>query len=602
MEKEDQRNFLLAIVLMFGLLMAWQFFYLEPQQRAQQEAAKQAAAERALETPAQAQARTLRSHDVVVAEGTTANERVKIAAPSIEGSISLRGARIDDVRLHDYYNTIEDKVSERDQGRVVLMSPEGSERSFYSVFNWRGADGLPADNALWTQTSTGDLSPASPLNLRWQSDTVTINRRIEVDEDFMFTITDKVTNESASTIDIQPIAYMIQNALPEHLKPPPQAHAGAIGMYGTDRRNQTRKYKDLDKGKTVDEQAEMGWIGLTTKYWMAAAIPEQGEPVTMSARADKANGRTSFRAGYVASPYTIQPGETLEKSARLFAGAKRVDVLERYQKEANVPDLTNAVDWSWLWFFTKPFFWLLKFFEGHLGSFGLAILALTVLVKIVFFPLNWKMYKSMSRMRKLQPQMKDIQERFKADRQRQQQEMMALYQREKVNPLAGCLPMIPTLFVFYALFQTLSATLEMRHTPFYGWIQDMSAPDPTTVWNLFNLLPFDPASVPLIGGIIGGTGFLAIGVWPFLYMITMFATQGMSAPPTDPTQKLVMRLLPIIFVFLFAGFAAGLVIYWTWSNVLTIIQQYIIMRQQGVETEFDKFMNKYVFKKNTASE
>ncbi len=602
MEQQDQRNFLLAIVLMFGLLMGWQFFFIEPQQRAAREARERAAEEQATQSPQQRVQANLRPHEEVVAEETSANTRVALDTPSIDGSISLRGARIDDVRLKNYYETVEAKEAGDPSGEVVLMSPDGSERAFYAVVNWRGASGLPADNALWTQTSTGPLSPTNPLDIRWQSETVTIDRRIEIDQDYMFTVTDTLTNQSGASIDVQPIAYMMQNSLEELLKPPPQAHAGAIGMYGPDRKNQTRKYKDLDKGKTVLEEAEMGWIGLTTKYWMAAAIPEQGEPVTMRASADKANGRTTFRAGFSATPYTVAPGDSLTKTTRIFAGAKRVDVLDRYQKEEGVPDFTNAVDWSWLWFITKPFFWLLKTFEGWFGAFGWAIMALTVCVKVVFFPMQWKMYEAMSKMRKLAPEMKAIQERFKADKARQQQEIMALYKKEKANPLSGCLPMIPQMFVFYALFQTLSATIEMRHTPFVGWIKDMSAPDPTSIWNLFGLLPFDPAAVPLVGGLIGGVGLLAVGLWPIIYGITMFALQGMSTPPTDPMQKAIMRFLPLIFLFIFAGFAAGLVIYWCWSNIITMIQQYYIMRKNGVETEFDKFLKKYVFKPKAPAE
>ncbi len=612
MEQQDQRNFLLAIVLMFGLLLGWQFFFIEPQQRAARQAQERAASEQTTQTPQPNVSATLRPHDDVVSEEATSGTRVELDTPSMDGSISLRGGRIDDVRLKNYYETVEAKEAGDPSGEVILMSPDGSERAFYAVVNWRSpasamAGKLPADNALWTQTGEGMLTPSTPLDLRWSSDAITIDRRIEIDQDYMFTVTDTLTNNSGEAVDVQPVAYMMQNSLPELLSPPPQAHAGVIGMYGPDRKNQTQKYKELAKAptnpkKAVSEEANEGWIGLTTKYWMAAAIPEQGEPVSMSATALNANGRTTFRAGYAASPYAVAPGESLTKSTRIFAGAKRVEVLERYQKEEGVPDFTNAVDWSWLWFITKPFFWTMKFFEGHLGNFGLAILALTVCVKLVFFPMQWKMYEAMSKMRKLAPEMKAIQERFKADKQRQQQEIMALYKKEKANPLSGCLPMIPQMFVFYALFQTLSATIEMRHTPFYGWIKDMSAPDPTSIWNLFGLLPFDPAAVPLIGWLIGGTGLLAIGLWPIIYGITMFALQGMSTPPTDPMQKAIMRFLPLVFLFIFAGFAAGLVIYWCWSNIITMIQQYYIMRKNGVETEFDKFIKKHVFKTKAPAE
>ena len=262
----------------------------------------------------------------------------------------------------------------------------------------------------------------------------------------------------------------------------------ALGQaQGCAEKNQQINYHDLSQGKAVSKIVTGGWNALTTKYWMAAVVPEQNEPVTMIANTISQNGQTVFRAGYALTDYVIQPGQSITKTSRIFAGAKRVDVLERYEKEDKIPSFTDAVDWSWLFFITKPFFWLLKIFQSWFGSFGLAILALTVVVKTVFFPLQFGMYKSMSKMRLLQPEMKSIQDRFAADPQRMRQEQAKLWQREKINPLAGCLPIIPTMFVFYALFHTLAVTIEMRHTPFFGWIRDMSAPDPTTVFNLFGL-------------------------------------------------------------------------------------------------------------------
>jgi len=287
----------------------------------------------------------------------------------------------------------------------------------------------------------------------------------------------------------------------------------------------------------------------------------------------------------------IEPGKSVTKTARIFAGAKRASVLERYENVDKIPAFTDAIDWSWMFFITKPFFWLLKLLDSWLGAFGLAILALTVVVKTVFFPLQYNMYKSMSKMRLIQPQMKDIQERFAADPQRMRQEQAKLFQREKVNPVAGCLPLIPTIFVFWSLFHVLNVTIEMRHTPFIGWIRDMSAPDPTTIFNLFGLIQWDPRTIPLIGPMLG------IGFWPIMYGLTMVGLQSLSAPPTDPMQRAIMRWIPLIFLFLFAGFASGLVIYYVWSNIISIIQQYIIMRRTGVETEFDKFIAKRLGKK-----
>lgn len=594
MEKNDQRNLLLAFLLMFLVFAVYSAFILEPQQRARQQAQQRAQVEQATQTPVST-VQAIRPVGQVVAQDEAEGLRVTLDAPAVDGSISLRGARIDDVSLKGFYETVAAKRAQDRNAEVQLMAPAGSDRAFYAVVNWIGATGLPTEDTVWTREGSGDFTQDAPLRLSYQGEGVQIAREIRIDADYMFTVVDTVTNTSGAAINVQPVAAMRQLALQEHLKPSPQAHAGVIGVYG-DQKNQMRKYSDLSKGKGVLEEANSGWIGLTTKYWMAAAVPEQGEPITMRASVDKANGQTVFQAGYTTSAYAIAPGQSITKTTRIFAGAKRVAVLDNYQKELAIPSFTDAVDWSWLWFITKPFFWMLQTFQGWFGSFAIAILALTVVVKTAFFPLQYRMFQSMSKMRKLMPQMEEIKKRFAADRQRQQQEVMKLYQQEKVNPLAGCLPLIPQMFVFYALFHTLYVTIEMRHTPFFNsWIQDMSAPDPTSIFNLFGLLPWNPAVVPVIGA------FLMIGVWPLLYGLTMFLLQLLSPPPPDPMQRMIMRWLPVVFLLFFATMPAGLVIYWVWSNVITLVQQYIIMRQTGVETEFDKFFKKLLGKKAEAS-
>lgn len=595
MEKSDQRNLLLAFLLMFVVFALYSALVLEPQQqRARQQ---RALAQQQTQTqvvpgalPGVPAVTAIRPYNEVVAADTAAGVRVALDAPAVDGSISLKGSRIDDVALKGFYETLAAKRAQDRSAEVQLMAPEGSDRAFYAVVNWIGATGLPTEETLWTREGDGPLTNTTPLRLSYVGDGVRIDRQIAIDANYMFTVTDTVANTGAAAINVQPVAALRQLSLVEHMKPSPQAHAGVIGVYGS-QKNQMKKYSDLSKGQGVLEEVNEGWIGLTTKYWMAAAVPEQGEPVTMRASVDKANGRTVFQAGYTTSPYTIAPGQNVTKVTRIFAGAKRVSVLEGYEKVDRVPGFSDAVDWSWLWFITKPFFFMLQLFQNWFGSFAIAILALTVVVKTAFFPLQYKMYQSMSKMRKLMPEMESIKQRFGADKQRQQQEMMKLYQQEKVNPLAGCLPLIPQMFVFYALYHTLYVTIEMRHTPFVGWIQDMSAPDPTTIFNLFGLLPFNPGAIPVIGA------FLMIGVWPLLYGATMFALQAMSPPPPDPTQRMIMMWLPVVFLIFFATVPAGLVIYWVWSNVITFVQQYIIMRQNGVETEIDKLLGKLMGKK-----
>jgi YidC/Oxa1 family membrane protein insertase len=598
MEPADQRNMLLALVLCFGLFALYNIFVLEPQQRAQREARARAQTETVTTAPSPTQ--TLLPREEVIAKEIAAGTRVVIDAPSIQGSVSVNGARIDDVSLKGFYETIEDKKAKRESGRVHLLSPPGTERAFYAAVAWKTPQFSTAD-AVWTLTSAGPLTPENPLRLTYSGPSANIDRTVAVDADYMFTITDTLTNTGAQPITLTPAVEIRQRSLPELLKPAPNAHAGVVGTYG-ERKNQTVWYADLDKGKGVAEEVNAGWIALTTKYWMAAAVPPQGESVQMKAGVTKGNGETIFNAGYETTPYTIQPGQSLTKTAKVFAGAKRVAVLDRYEHEQMIPAFTDAVDWSWLFFITKPFFWMLQMFQGWFGSFGLAILALTVVVKTVFFPLQFNMYKSMSKMRKLQPEMKSLQERFAADPQRMRTEQAELFKREKVNPLAGCLPLIPQMFVFWALYHTLIVTIEMRHAPFPGvswfpntWIQDMSAPDPTTIFNLFGLLPFNPGAIPFIGG------FLMVGVWPILYSASMFANQSMATPPTDAMQRAIMRWIPLIFLFVFAGLSSGLVIYWTWSGLISVVQQYIIMRRTGVETEFDKLFKKYFGKKAEAA-
>ena len=585
MEKDDQRNLILALVLCFGLFMLYNMFVLEPQQKQAEQQAKLAQQNQVEQTTSPTP--TIRPRDEIVQAELSTNQRVVINAPAIDGSISLKGARIDDVSLKNFYETIQDKEAQRAAGEIKLLSPEGTDRAFYATVAWTTPSST-TDDIVWTQTSTGSLTPENPLKLNCTIDIVKIDRTIAIDTDYMFTITDVLTNTGTAPVTLTQQAQLRQRALQEHTTTPvseQQAHRGVLGVYGAEK-NQQVNYHDLNQGKAVNKHVTGGWNSLTTKYWMAATIPEQAEEVTMDGFTLKQNGETTFTAGYSLTPYVIEPGQSITKTSRIFAGAKRVNVLERYENEDKIPAFTDAVDWSWLFFITKPFFWLLKILQSWFGSFGLAILALTVVVKTVFFPLQFGMYKSMSKMRLLQPEMKSIQERFAADPQRMRQEQAKLWQREKINPLAGCLPIIPTMFVFYALFHTLAVTIEMRHTPFFGWIRDMSAPDPTTIFNLFGLIPWNPSAVPLIGD------YLHIGVWPLLYGATMVLLQGLSTPPADKMQRAIMRWIPLIFLVLFAGFAAGLVIYYVWSNLISVVQQYIIMRRTGVETEFDKFIAK----------
>jgi YidC/Oxa1 family membrane protein insertase len=417
---------------------------------------------------------------------------------------------------------------------------------------------------------------------------LTFTRKLEVDDRFMFTVTDTVTNGSGQPVTLAPYGSIQRQGLPPTVVGSSIVHEGAVGALGQD--NPTLKlvkYKKWAKdGGTGEIPSKSGWVGITDKYWLAALVPAQGEPFEGQFRVTHVSGLDIFDANFVGQARTIAPGQQSTEVTRLFGGAKVVPVLQDYETKYGIPRFSSAVDWGHLWFLTRPIFRFLEFIYHYVGSFGVAILLLTVCVRAVFFPIAHKQYESMAKMRRVQPMVEELRKKFKDDPAKQQQEMMALYQREKVNPLAGCLPILLQIPVFFSLYKVLTVTIEMRHAPFLGWIRDLSARDPTTVWNLFGLIPWNPAHAPLVGGLLDTS--LHIGVLPLIYGLTMWLQTSMSPPAPDPAQQKVMQLMPVIFTFIMAPFAVGLLIYWSWSNVITIIQQYILMRHFKVDTPIDQ--------------
>jgi YidC/Oxa1 family membrane protein insertase len=347
-------------------------------------------------------------------------------------------------------------------------------------------------------------------------------------------------------------------------------HEGLLGVLG-DEGLQEVTYKDALEKKNITFKSTSGWLGFTDKYWAATLIPNQTADYEAHFTANSANNRDFFQTDYLLNPVTIAPGQTQSIASMVFAGAKQVNVIDSYETKYNIRLFERMIDWGWFYWFTKPLFHMLDFFYRLVGNFGISILIVTVLVKLLFFPLANKSYESMSKMKKLQPEMKRLQERYKDDKMKQQQELMALYKKEKINPMSGCLPILIQIPVFFALYKVLYVTLEMRHAPFFGWIQDLSAPDPTTIFNLFGLIPWDPPH------------FLMLGVWPIIMGITMFFQMKLNPAPPDPVQAQIFTWMPVLFTFLLASFPAGLVIYWSWNNTLSMLQQYVIMRRQGVE-------------------
>ncbi|WP_371392519.1 membrane protein insertase YidC [Glycocaulis abyssi] len=582
----EPRNILLIVAIVLAIFIPYQLFIVEPmmaEQRAAQEAAVEAETGEAApgdetpgafggeETPAALGGFTSRE------DALARSERITVRTPALEGSIALNGARFDDLRLLRY------DLAVGSEEPVTLLSPQGSRGAHYAVDGWTGAagapSGLPGPSTRWQVVGNTTLTPTSPVTLEHAAGDLTFRRVISVDEDYLFTVTDTVTNNGAQSVSLSRFGLVRQEGIPDNITNFFILHEGPIGVVGASLMD--RKYNGLERDGSMERTGAGGWMGITSKYWLTAVAPSDDGEIRARFEARPSGGQTIFESSYVRTADTIAPGSSITSVSHVYAGSKSVPILQRYQDEQGIPRLDMAVDWGNFWFFTRPFFWLLHTFYQWTGNFGVAILLLTVLIKIPLFPLNNRAFASMAKMRAVGPKMTEIRERFAADKQRQSQEMMELYKREKINPLAGCLPILPQIPIFFALYKTVFVSLEARHAPFFGWIQDLSAPDPTAVWNLFGLLPYSVEGWWLLGD-------YTLGVWPILMGLTMWAQQSLNPPPPDPMQRRIFALLPIVFTFILSPFAAALVIYWTWNNFLTILQQYVIMRRHGTYTEVDK--------------
>jgi YidC/Oxa1 family membrane protein insertase len=591
MDKENSRNTIIFVVSMVAIFALYQVFVLGPRER-QRTADMRAQAAQA-QLAAKAGVAPGSPTYVARAQALAGSPRVAINTPALEGSIALKGGRIDDLFLKDYRETIA-----KTSPPVELFRPEGAKDAYFTDFGWIGPAPTPGPITLWRQTAGSALAPGAPVTLSWDNGQgLTFTRTISVDKLYMFTVTDTVTNHGAGLVNLAPYASVERQGQPE-LSKSLYIFEGAVGALsdGPDSHKYTTKsqtYKGWKKKGDQTFDSTGGWLGLTDKYWLAALVPSQTATIKAQYRVDTVNGVDVFYAHYLAPSVALAPGATVQSSTRVFAGAKKVSVLQAYQKALGIPRFDDAVDWGILWFLTQPIFWLLIKLYDLTGNFGLALLALTVIVKAATFPLANKSYASASKMKLLAPEIDKIKKLYKDDAAKQQQETMALYQREKINPVAGCLPALIPLPIFFALYKVLFVTIEMRQAPFFGFIKDLSDRDPTSVWTLFGLIPWHPDTAPLIGTIIGGNGPLHIGFLALLYGFIMWLNQAMT-PTTgiDPSQRQIMQFMPLMFIFFFTQMPAGLLVYYCWSTALTILQQYVIMHRYKTENPIDTFIIK----------
>jgi YidC/Oxa1 family membrane protein insertase len=500
-------------------------------------------------------------------EALARSPRVTFGTPQLLGSIALKGARIDDVQLAKHREELDPKSPP-----VPVLSPLGVEQPYYAEFGWSSSDAgvkVPGPDSLWTASGT-TLAPGKPVHLSWDNGAGLIyGLDIAIDENFMFEVKQSVENKTDKPATLFPWGLVVR--MGEHKAEGTYVlHEGPYGVFNGSLKEFS--YSDFKDNKQQKVQTTGGWVGITDKYWMATLVPDQKSKADVTLKGTGAGATIKYQIDYVGPAVTIAPGASGGYDSHLFAGAKIVHVIDAYRENLGIDRFDLTIDWGWFWFFTKPMFWLLEWLYAQIGNFGVSILILTVIVKAIFFPLANKSYAAMSKMKRLQPEMEKLKQRYGEDKTRLNQEMMQLYRREKVNPAAGCLPIVVQIPVFFALYKVLYTTIEMRHQPFFGWIKDLSAPDPATILTGFGFFPWD---VPPY------LHFFNIGIWPLVMGVTMYLQQKLNPAPADPVQARVFQFLPIMFTFMLAPFSAGLVIYWAWSNTLSIAQQYMIMRRHG---------------------
>jgi YidC/Oxa1 family membrane protein insertase len=580
---DQNKNLLLATALSFLVILTWFFFFPPPEPVAPTAPTAVTSADAPALAPPSATDTTAPAPE---AAAVPQAPRLAIDTPRITGTVSLLGGRIDDLKLKDYRVTLD-----ADSDLVRLLSPVGQQGAYYALYGWApGGDlaneDVPGPNTEWTVASGSTLSLGAPVTLRWDNGKGLIfSRTLEIDENYMFTITQAVENTGPTEVRMAPYGIVARHGEPSDLQNFFVLHEGVVGR--VDGTLTETNYSDLTELPVVERegaQAEIveattdGWIGFTDKYWMTSLIPEQGKPFTSVMK--YVPSTDVFQVETRQPVVSVAPGGTAASTSRLFAGAKEWETIRNYQNDGGIAGFIDSIDWGWFYFLTKPIFWVLHELNVLIGNMGLAIIALTFVLKIIVLPLAYKSYVSMARMKELQPEMEALKERAGDDKQKLQKEMMQLYKDKKVNPAAGCLPILIQIPIFFALYKVIFVTIELRHAPFFGWLRDLSAPDPSSLFNLFGLLPW---AAPAPGTLVA---LIFIGVLPILLGVTMWLQQKLNPAPTDPTQAMIFAWMPWVFMFMLGGFASGLVVYWIANNTITFVQQYLIMRSHGHKPDF----------------
>lgn len=584
---EQTKNMIIAAVLSLVFIGLWDYFYAFPEMDKQRQVV--AEQQRISKIPklgapekrqagdgaaAAAGAPVTRTRQAALA----ASPRIAIDTRSLSGSIALKGARIDDVSLKSYRETVDPNSP-----IITLLSPEDAPNAYYAELGFLSAETenapiLPTTETVWTADSD-KLVVGRPVTLSWDNGQGLVFKRVvSVDDEYLFTVKDSVENKTGKPVTLYSYSRV------SRVGHPPSAgyaalHEGFIGVIG-DEGAQEVTYDKIEKEPSATKtfKGVGGWVGFTDKYWGAVVAPDQNAAI--EARYSSMGGAVkTYQADTVSEPKAVEADQKIETTTHVFAGAKEVDALDAYKANPGLKRFDLLIDWGWFYFITRPMFRLIDFLYKLLGNFGLAILAVTVVVKVAFLPLANKSYKSIAKMKEIQPKIKELKEKYGDDKHKFNSEQMELFKREKVSPASGCLPVLLQIPVFFSLYKVLVVTIEMRHAPFFGWIRDLSAPDPTNVFNLFGLLPFDPTHVAIFGP------YLVLGVWPLLMGVTMWLQMKMNPEPTDEIQKMMFSWMPVMFTFTMGSFASGLIIYWSWNNLLSIVQQGIIMSRAGVKFE-----------------